>query len=291
MVQTQSKFGRWLQVSYRGPQPLLEAFAEFMTRLSGRGVLMGDDAVTGYLEDGPEAAAQWAAIQAWAASPERTGGVLEKSSLAGRDWGQNWKRHFKPFLAVPGLIIAPPWEEPEPAANAAPDAKTLIIDPGMAFGTGQHESTCLCLTRLAHLAQAGPLPGPVLDVGCGTGVLALAALLWGAPRALGIDLDADALEAAHKNAALNNLADRLGLSADPLGQVPGQYPLALANITALDLMDLAPQLKAHLAPGGELILAGVLAIQADEVLAAFQRQGLSLIERRDQGEWSSLVLS
>ncbi len=178
-----------------------------------------------------------------------------------QDWERSWMDGFAPMRFGQRLWIVPSWHEaPEP------DAVNLLLDPGLAFGTGTHPTTSLCLQWL----DAQPLEGcSVLDFGCGSGILAIAALLLGAPRAVGTDIDPQALEASRDNAQRNGIADErfpVYLPAD-LPQEPAD--VVVANILAGPLVSLAPQITSLVKPGGRLALSGILAEQADEVRAAY----------------------
>ncbi|MBD9399444.1 50S ribosomal protein L11 methyltransferase [Pseudomonas sp. PDM11] len=178
-----------------------------------------------------------------------------------QDWERSWMDGFAPMRFGQRLWIVPSWHEaPEP------DAVNLLLDPGLAFGTGTHPTTSLCLQWL----DAQPLEGcSVLDFGCGSGILAIAALLLGAPRAVGTDIDPQALEASRDNAQRNGIADErfpVYLPAD-LPQEPAD--VVVANILAGPLVSLAPQITSLVKHGGRLALSGILAEQADEVRAAY----------------------
>ncbi|AEF23970.1 50S ribosomal protein L11 methyltransferase [Pseudomonas fulva] len=178
-----------------------------------------------------------------------------------QDWERSWMDGFAPMRFGQRLWIVPSWHEaPEP------DAVNLLLDPGLAFGTGTHPTTSLCLQWL----DAQPLEGcSVLDFGCGSGILAIAALLLGAPRAVGTDIDPQALEASRDNAQRNGIADErfpVYLPAD-LPQEPAD--VVVANILAGPLVSLAPQITSLVKSGGRLALSGILAEQADEVRAAY----------------------
>lgn len=288
----------WIEASLLVPAELAEVAAEGLCSLSGRGVITeepegpeGPVLVRGFIAAGPKAPAGRAAFDTLAArlgeaaAPQAV--VPGLSELPDQDWNLAWKRHFHPEEVAPGLLVGPPWEPVEPKAGQI----ALVIDPGQAFGTGQHESTVLCLRRLVLLAGQGRLDRPVLDVGCGTGILALAALALGAPRAHGIDIDPDALEAAEKNAALNGLSAGLEWSDTPLEELEGRYAVVLANLTAGDLLALAEPLATRLAPGGELICSGVMLDQAEAVRAGLEARGLDLVASEAMGEWTALVFS
>jgi ribosomal protein L11 methyltransferase len=185
------------------------------------------------------------------------------------------------------LIIAPSWEIPEPE----PGKKIIIIDPGQAFGTGHHESTLLCMKRISRLAKRDLLPQRVLDVGCGTGILSFTALAFGAQSAVGVDLDPEAIKAARQNAKINNMADRVEFSETPLGSITEKFPLVLANITAKDITGLASELADHLAPGGELVVSGILPEQTTQIRDILEQAGLTFMELNTMAAWSSLVMT
>ena len=178
-----------------------------------------------------------------------------------QDWERSWMDGFAPMRFGQRLWIVPSWHEaPEP------DAVNLLLDPGLAFGTGTHPTTSLCLQWL----DAQPLEGcNVLDFGCGSGILAIAALLLGAPRAVGTDIDPQALEASRDNAGRNGIAEE----RFPV-YLPGDLPqepadVVVANILAGPLVSLAPQITGLVKRGGRLALSGILAEQAEEVRAAY----------------------
>ena len=178
-----------------------------------------------------------------------------------QDWERSWMDNFQPMRFGQRLWIVPSWHEaPEP------EAVNLLLDPGLAFGTGTHPTTSLCLQWLDGQALNGC---NVLDFGCGSGILAIAALLLGAKHAVGTDIDPQALEASRDNAGRNGIAaERFPLYLP--GDMPaGTYDVVVANILAGPLVQLAPTISAHVRPGGRLALSGILAEQADEVRAAY----------------------
>jgi len=186
----------------------------------------------------------------------------EVEHIADQDWERSWMEHFQPMRFGRRLWIVPSWH-----AAPEPDAVNLLLDPGLAFGTGTHPTTALCLEWL----DAQDLHGRTLiDFGCGSGILAIAALLLGAGQATGTDIDTQALEASRDNSQRNQLADeRLAL------YLPEQMPqdpadVLVANILAGPLVQLAPQLATLVKPGGLLALSGILAEQAEDILAAYR---------------------
>lgn len=178
--------------------------------------------------------------------------------LEDKDWEREWMRHYRPMQFGPRLWVCPSWLAPP-----RPDHVNLLLDPGLAFGTGTHPTTALCLGRLDNLSPAG---WTVVDYGCGSGILALAALKLGAAECLGVDNDPQALAASRENAARNNIADARLALALPGDVDPGAWSrradLVIANILAGPLRDLSDTLLDFLRPGGTLLLSGLLQSQA-----------------------------
>jgi ribosomal protein L11 methyltransferase len=219
--------------------------------------------------------------EAEAAQAALGGAVAE---VPDEDWGEGWKKDFRP-LDVGRVRVRPSWiEEPPPEG-----AVEVVLDPGMAFGTGSHPTTSLCLAALSDVLGARP-GAAVLDVGTGSGLLAIAARKLGAGRVAANDEDPVAVQVARENAARNGAA--LELTVDPLDRIPGTFDVVVANILANVLVALAPELAAKLAPGGVLLLSGILGGQEDEVRRAHVAQGLVPDPGGDrrQGEWSLLSL-
>lgn len=201
--------------------------------------------------------------------------------VEGDDWRDEWKRFFKPSRIGERFVVRPSWEP----FDAGPDDLVIVIDPGRAFGTGLHETTRLVIRELEQRVTPGV---EVLDVGTGSGILSIAALMLGAGRALGIDVDEDAVEIAVENAAINGLADRFEGSATPVDAIEARYPLVLANIEARVLIPLAAAIGARVAPDGVLILSGLLAGQEDEVQGHYV--GFERLALTREGDWVALTL-
>lgn len=214
---------------------------------------------------------------------EFPGALVRTEAVEPEDWAETWKRHVRPVRA--GRIwVGPPWE----LANRGDAPVAVVIEPGMAFGTGDHPTTALCLAALDEaLARRGA--ASVLDVGTGSGVLAIAARKLAAGRVVGNDIDPHAVRIARENAEKNG-AEGIELSERPLERIGGAFDVVVANLFSGVICQLAPRLAARLAPGGELLVSGILAPQADEVIAALQREGLALREQRVRGEWSLIAL-
>jgi ribosomal protein L11 methyltransferase len=200
-----------------------------------------------------------------------------------------WRAHAR-AVRVGRLVVRPPWVD-EPAAGD-PGVLEVVVDPGRAFGSGAHVSTRLALAALVDLVRGGER---VLDVGCGSGVLAIAAVRLGASGAIGVDVDPAAVAAAKANARRNGVAGRVTVvEGDAAGGVAlaGPYDLVVANMLAPELRAVAPAVAAGLAPGGVAVLSGLLVEQRSDVLAAFGGVGLHEVgdPRTDEG-WTALVLS
>ncbi len=210
------------------------------------------------------------------------------------DWGERWKSFHRPILidapaGIPSLRVRSPWE----ASVDLPGAEEIVIDPGQAFGTGAHHTTRMCLELLLELGSGDSGRGPVVDVGCGSGVLAIAAARLGYMPVLGLDHEAESVHAAGENAAVNGVdieVRRFDLRREPLpGDGERPAPVVLANLVRPLLLDLAGSLE-HTPE--HLIASGLLREEADEVVAAFRASlGLTERERRHGGEWAAVWLS
>lgn len=203
--------------------------------------------------------------------------------VVGDAWRDAWKEHYKPYAIAEGLVVRPPWEEYE----AKPGEKVLELEPGRAFGTGLHETTRLVARAIQ--AHASEVQGKLaIDVGCGSGILALAAVALGAARAVAVDNDPEAIDVTRENAARNRLTDRIDASTTDVAALEIDAPLVLANIEARVLVPMAGDLKRRVAPGGLLLLSGILVPQKDEVRAAYA--DMELLDAPVLGEWILLAL-
>lgn len=211
-------------------------------------------------------------------------GTLEitVSDLPEEDWQSGWKQYYKP-IHVNQLVVVPLWENYEPK-----DGETVMkIDPGMAFGTGAHETTRLCLKALTKTDLAGKT---ILDVGCGSGILSIGGVLLGAESAFGCDIDQLAVEVARRNAALNGLESKTGYAAgDLLSVVEGQYPIVVANIVADVILTLLKDLHEVLLPGGLFVASGIIDDRKDELLAAIQKAGLTIENIEEERGWVAIT--
>ena len=201
-----------------------------------------------------------------------------------RDWSVAWRTHHRPMQVGPRSWVHPPWEKP-PRPGVA-----VAIDPGMAFGTGSHPTTALCLERCDELLSRFP-GADLLDVGTGSGVIALLAKMLGAGRVVGTENDPVSLEAARQGAALNGIDGVDWVLAEDPAAVPGRFKIVIANILLNTLEELAPAIAGKVADGGRLVLSGLLAAQGDAVERAYVAQGLRPVARKEREGWLRVELS
>jgi ribosomal protein L11 methyltransferase len=296
---------RWLALSVEADVEAVEAVSEIFGRL-GRGSavepleLVADGADEQALRPDPGAGYR---VTAWipddAQAPEaldrtrralwhlrafdlRPMSELSVTTTDDTAWATAWRDGYEPIRSG-RLTIVPSWLE-------VPKGSDLVIrlDPGMAFGTGLHPTTRACLELLQTIE---PMPSPVLDVGTGSGILALAALRLGASRAVGYDIDKLAFEASTANAQANELGDRFRAQHGTLPELADEsFPLVVANLVAAVLVEMAPRLAAHTAPGGTLIASGIIESRSDEVEAALTAAGYEVVDWITEGDWLTVRL-
>ena len=222
-------------------------------------------------------------------SPAGEAGIgLALSEIADEDWSQTWKAHFKPLRVGRRFLVSPTWEK------APPDPERLVIriDPGRAFGTGHHESTRLCLEWLESYPQDpgyNPAGLSLLDVGTGSGILAIGAALLGFRKVVGIDNDPEAIEVARENIIVNGLSGKIQLLCATIEEVSGRFDVIVANIHSMPLIGMSETMASKLSEGGRLGLSGILAEQAGEVRAEYERRSLRLTGTTSEGEWVMLA--
>jgi len=204
------------------------------------------------------------------------------SIIAEKDWNETWEKGFQPVDAGNQFTILPPWEK------TRKDRINLVIDPGMAFGTGHHETTRSCLVLMENCAPK-TAHGNFLDLGTGTGILAIAARKLGYRHVVGIDTDILAIHAARENIVINKVPD-VEIKETDLAGLPETFDVIAANLISGVLVLLAPMLYLHMNPGGLAILSGILTGQEEEVIEAMGQAGLQLRETYRDGKWVSLVM-
>jgi len=299
----------WAEVACHVPEELVEVVADFLTEFTGQGICIDNRRVDTFSiaeEDTATERTVKAYLAADATLPQQVETIRDflqrlpfppswppvpvVTLIPEEDWAENWKEHFKPVRIGSRLVVKPSWE---PYAATVGDI-ILEIDPGMAFGTGDHPTTRLCLEELeksSPLARSGTITtgASVLDVGTGSGILAIAAARLGAERVTAIDIDPEAVAVARENVRLNGVVGTVSVAATPLDKVPGTFAIVVANILAEELVRLAPQLLEKLAPGGILLLSGILGGKEELVQQGFARYPVQLTEIRREDEWSCLA--
>jgi len=305
----------WLEVSLTVNGELAEAVADVLARFAYSGVMMEqgvkytDDEDTG-TPTGPITVRAYLEVDD---QLEETRQKLEESlyylgmiqplpaasykEIADQNWMEAWKQHYNPILIGKSLVIVPAWmESPEP------DRIAIKIDPGMAFGTGTHPTTQLCLELMEEYFEKSLVVNRqlsiVIDVGCGSGILSIAAIKLGAARALGVDIDPGSIVNARENAATNQVGDELILDVGSLQEIlDGKFafskaPLVVANILAPVIIRLFDAGLVDLIENdGAVVLSGILQEQAQSVIEAGQAKGLKMIDRRQMGDWVALTMS
>ena len=212
-------------------------------------------------------------------------GELRTRVVHEADWAEAWRAYFPVMRIGRRLVIRPTWRR----HRRGPDDVVLALDPGMAFGTGLHPTTRLCLAAVESLADRGAVAGArVLDVGCGSGILAIAAVRLGAASAFGVDTDPIAIEATVANARRNAVVRRVHARAGSLPSGESPFDIVLANLIAGVLVPLSAALRDELRPGGTLLASGIFVDRESEVAAAFATAGLTVTGRSAEGDWVAL---
>jgi ribosomal protein L11 methyltransferase len=282
----------WLEIAVPAHAEAVEAVSEILSRVGYNGIAVevplqrgrgADHTVKAYLVEDADAFAKVSDVrdalghlQAFGLGPI---GELTARRVDDKDWLEAWKADFVP-LRIGAFLVRPSWSE-----AVAADAVALVLDPGMAFGTGLHPTTQQCLEALSAL----PLEGKsLLDVGTGSGILAIAAAKRGASPVVAVDIDPLAVDAARENAVRNGVAIPVGQGS--AADVPGRFDVVVANIVSAVLQRIAPDLVARLAGGGTLVVAGISAPAEAATRAAFARARLAVLDRTVRDDWVALAL-
>ena len=245
-----------------------------------------------FLDDSKEGRAKLEEVYATAEKleqyPSGDGGSAPKVSVShsivdDEDWKNKWKEFFKPARITDTITVCPTWEEYEPAGG-----ETVIrIDPGMAFGTGTHETTSSCIILMEKYLKP---EFKVLDVGCGSGILAIAAAFMGCSGVMGVDLDPDAVEAAKENVKINDLEDRVKILEGDLAEgLDIKADMVVANLTVNLIERLLADISAHMAADGIFIASGILTEQEQQAEEAIKAQGLEIVETLIRGDWCTIA--
>ncbi len=204
------------------------------------------------------------------------------SIVEDEDWANAWKAYYKPIPVGEKLLIKPSWEQIGPT-----DRLVIELDPGMAFGTGTHATTTMCLEILERVIRGGER---VIDVGCGSGILSIAAALLGARQVEALDYDPVAVKVAEENVIVSGVQDKVRVAqSDLLQAATGKADVIVANIIARIIIQLIPQLDAFLAPGGLFVASGIIGERLDAVLAALAAHDFEVVEEMNESDWYALV--
>lgn len=300
----------WIGITLFSPPELADALADFLTDSGAEGVFQefpaggenpppdtpgdapGRETLRAYIPDDTQAGERIASIADYLKNlsslfPDLEPAVLSTERVTDPGWAEEWKKYFKPFRAGKSIIIKPTWEHYGPC-----NGDTVIeIDPGMAFGTGQHPSTLMCLEAVEDLLSRDPAAGKrVLDAGTGTGILGIAAAKLGAREVVCIDIDEKAVEIARENAIINRVEGHLRIGKNEPSALTGPFSLIVANITSGPLIGMRGDFVRLLPAGGLLVISGILEQDRGETEQHFLASPFRLRRLRREKEWLCYVL-
>jgi len=281
----------WLQINLECDKPQADHLIHELTKLTGAGVQTeskaGKEQIIAYLEKDDDYTTTRKRLDSFILSfPVDTRPAMDLSTLVEENWAESWKENYKPTKLSEHITVKPTWEDYEPKSSEI----VIEIDPGMAFGTGLHFSTRLALRHIDTLFHLDTHPSTVLDIGTGTGILAIACAKLGATHITAIDNDPDAVVTALDNIKQNNGHHTIACSTMDLCDLKTTVDLTIANITADVLTLLEPDLTPTIKAGGHLVLAGVLTgHQALSITSLYEKCGLTLIKQNTEDEWSGLL--
>lgn len=278
----------WLQLSLKAPAEALDTLSNFLIERGSPGVVLERGGLRAFFPSSDGLAVK-RDVQLFhralrAIYPAIKGQPLRWRLLPERNWSSSWRRFFSPQRVGRRLWVTPPW-----GGRAPRDSVVLSIEPGMAFGTGTHFTTRSCLELIEEIAAARRAIANALDVGTGSGILAIALAKLGARRVVALDIDPLALQAAAANLRRNRVSGRVTLLDKPVGELEESFAVVVANLTAETILELTRDLAARVEPGGFLVLSGILAPKLPGVLRAF-RPAFSLRKRRAGPEWATVLL-
>ena len=282
----------WLQLSLKAPPPALDAVANFLIERGSPGVVLARNEVRAFFLSSRRTAALKREILRFLRDLRKIYPGFEEQPLSWKplqekNWAHSWRRFFNPVKVGRLLWITPPWVDPPKSRRR----QVITIEPGMAFGTGTHATTrgCLeCIEQLAPRFDAGELAA--LDVGTGSGILAIALVKLGAASVVALDNDPVALKVARANVRVNDAARKIRLARCKLDAIDERFGIVVANLTAETIHDLAAPLEERVAPGGYLVLSGILDGKTDGVLGRFAPPRFTLLKRNREKEWVTLML-
>jgi len=268
-------------------QPLEEIISEMIFDLGGLGMEIGERSIRVFFEDPSTRDVAISTLVAFLRDLFGQEAIAYKVwELTDPGWELEWRKYFRPQWVGESLLILAPWHEYKPI----PHVQTLIMDPGPAFGTGRHATTKMCLMALRDIRGLYPDPWSVLDVGTGSGILAIYAARLGACDVMALDVDEDALSWAKRNLALNGVGEKVILSCVPVEDLQRGFDTIVANISCDVILELMPQCIKRLKRGGMLILSGILESELGRLLKASPQGSLDLYSVSFQEEWACMCL-
>jgi ribosomal protein L11 methyltransferase len=294
--------GQWLELTITLPSASAESLGETLVALGSPGVVQESVRQVGEVSIGPavDLAKVIAAFPMEQIGERLMGGIrralddlgsvaesrptLAMQVIDGGAWVEQWKRFYRPFKLSKRLVIRPPWEP----YTAAPDELLLTLNPGQAFGTGLHATTQLCIGFLETLVAARP-GTRLLDVGCGSGILSLASVLFGSAVSFGIDVDRLAIWVARVNARLNHLSKQVTFAPGSLEVVTDRFDLVVANILLEPILAMLKPLHTAIVPGGTIVLSGILTAEVPQLRDGLSTHGWRLTHQASLEEWTAVI--
>ena len=306
---TEKEPEKWLKIEISAPAELMDALGNFLIETGAQGVFQESSAPQHTIGDFPEPVIEEilkayfpqdirsekriVAVQKYINSLSEIFPEFEKPSftteiICDPDWGEQWKKYFKPIRVSNNIIVKPTWERYTPSSRDI----VIEIDPGMAFGTGQHASTRMCMEAIEDVIMKDRSINAwkVLDVGCGTGILGITAAKMGAQDVICVDIDKKAVEIAEENAAINNVEGSLHISNKNVATINEPRNLIIANLTAKLLLNLGPHLIQLLLPEGYMIISGIIELDAQNIEEHFSADPLTIYKVITEKEWVCYVL-
>ena len=301
---TEKEPEKWLKIEISAPAELMDALGNFLTETGAQGVFQEsltpqntaadfpepviEEILKAYFPQDIRSEKRIVAVQKYIDSLYEIFPGFEKPSftteiICDPDWGEQWKKYFKPIRVSNNIIVKPTWERYTPSSRDI----VIEIDPGMAFGTGQHASTRMCIEAIEDviMKDCSIKEWKVLDVGCGTGILGITAAKIGAQDVICVDIDKKAVEIAGENAAINNVESSLRISNKNVATINEPRNLIIANLTAKLLLNLRPHLIQLLLPEGYMIISGIIELDAKNIEEHFSADPLTTYKVITEKEW------
>lgn len=286
----------WLAITVPTTSFYEDIVASYLIELTGTGVEFSERGVTAYLPLDSELSSRLSELNKFLS--RIMGDNLGEQNLwryskvvYEEDWCETWKEYFKPTKIGKKIIVAPSWEKYQPRESEL----VINIDPGRAFGVGTHPTTRMCLTSIERFAEKrAKITGgqwTLCDVGCGTGILAIAAAKLGAKHVIALDVDPVAIQTTISNCAQNKVKEKIKVILGSIEKVTTKFQIVVANLTRKPILELAPCVKNILEPGGTLILSGLLEVEMEEVDQLYRGLGFRLMEKCEESEWGLLWYS